>query len=238
MHRVLLVADAGSLVSGLRSIYVQVPSQPRHQKSADLELDALIALAISIPWAASDFPLEIWRRERPDFLIRAGGREIGVEHTEAVSQNIAHELALRAEGHGPDSYVAVRRPSRFNEPTLSRKEILESIHHPRQFPSMGHEIERCWVQAMVGFAGRKTASAKKDGYQAYAENWLLIYDRWRPSCGDYDIALPQLTHALGEGNTWDTFSAVYIVGKRAVVEVTSSEAVLIHDKAELLGGIQ
>ena len=91
---------------------------------------------------------------------------------------------------------------------------------------------------MVGFAGRKTASAKKDGYQAYAENWLLIYDRWRPSCGDYDIALPQLTHALGEGNTWDTFSAVYIVGKRAVVEVTSSEAVLIHDKTELLGGIQ
>jgi hypothetical protein len=100
--RLLLEADTfDELHARLHGIDVDVAPRGPQRLKEHVEIYAIARLLGTLPRAPDDFPLQLFKRERPDFLIRCGHREIGVEHTEAISQNVAKEAALRTQGHGP-----------------------------------------------------------------------------------------------------------------------------------------
>lgn len=177
MESLFVARDFRELHSYLRSIDAEVPVNPKDRKNSQVENYTLVSVLASIPWKHTSFPLEVLRRERPDFCIRCNLTEIGLEHTEATNENLTQERILRAEGHGPDVHFV--SPASIRDTVKKKNQILgEILADEPEPPWCGDFTERNWVEAMAHFINKKSASACKNGYQRYGDNRLMIYDNW------------------------------------------------------------
>ena len=169
----------------LRSLLAQmdmtVPADPKQRSTALLERYAAARLLSTLPSARLGFPLSLTHRnppdDRPDFLLDMGTRSIGIEHTRAIPQNEAHELTLRRAGNGPDTHFIQR--AQPGEPRKSRQQLIEEIKADDPGDGWaGDSPDREWAAAMFAFVSAKVVSSRKEGFQRFPENWLLIYDEW------------------------------------------------------------
>lgn len=123
----------------LPDLNVSVPARPAPRETTP-EIYSIVRLLGSVPLAPNDFPLHLVKGERPDFALYMGARSIGIEHTEAVPENVAHESTLRA-ALGRDAYLM--RGAVVGEPRKSRKQLLAEIEEDRMPPPMmGDSVER------------------------------------------------------------------------------------------------
>jgi hypothetical protein len=79
----------------LPDVNIPVPARPAPRGTTP-EIYSIVRLLGSIPFGPEDFPLKLVKGERPDFALQLGGCSIGIEHTEAIPENVAHESTLRA----------------------------------------------------------------------------------------------------------------------------------------------
>lgn len=204
------------LYDGLRCLNVEVPAHPAPRGDTP-ELYSIVRLLGTIPLGPGDLPLQLAKRERPDFALQLGDRSVGIEHTEAVPENSAHESRLRAELGGGFHFVT---PAAVGEPRKSRKQLLKEIEENRFPPPMvGDSVERSWAEAMAHFVGRKVASTKKPGYAVYDEQWLAIYDNWPSFALERQHALALLQQHLMAEDPFDVFDRVFILTGQVLVEL-------------------
>jgi hypothetical protein len=228
MKRLLAARDYDALQRALRTIDRDVPPHPKDRHNDDVQIYSLVSLLATLPWDTECFPVEIFTRERPDFLVICNGHSIGLEHTEAIHVNQAKERALRADGHGPDSYFPLR--FRVTDKPLSSDEIIRLIESDDQDSGwVGDEVERNWSEAMAHFIIRKTASARKSGYALYGKNRLVIYDNWTAPALNHMRGLAQLReHLESNHDCWAVFDRIYIVDEQATIELSAKSYKLIH----------
>ena len=221
MELLLSARNCKELQSKLASIDVEVPSHTKDRENRHVETYSLVSLLTSIPWKESCFPIEIYRRERPDFCIRCGACEIGLEHTEGTNQNISKERALRADGHGPETHF-ITAVSIYDKPKPKKDVIAEIVADKSGDGWCGDSVERNWAEAMAFFIDKKVSNAKKDGYQLYGNDRLMIYDNWPAPMLQHQNAIPHLREHLKDSRVWSVFNHVYIVDEHAVVEITAN----------------
>ncbi len=114
-RRVILQANRiDELHSQLRSANVEVPGRASGRTSEHVEIYSIVRLLATRPYGLADFPLKLLKQERPDFVLTLNGNEVGIEHTEAISQNDAKAAALRDAGIGPEMHFV--KPASLTEP--------------------------------------------------------------------------------------------------------------------------
>ncbi len=223
----LLVHTFDELQSRLASINVKVPARAAGRKKEHVEIYAIVRLLGTLPRKPSDFPLRLTKRERPDFLVQCGVRMIGVEHTEAISENAAKEAFLRSKGHGPDVYFV--RQASVDEPRKSSKQLITEIEADRSGPAwVGDSVEREWAAAMAHFIAQKVASTNGAGFDLFEENWLLVYDNWIAPGLEREKGLMLLRTELQAIDPWQVFSRIFTLDENVLLEISSDTSLFHH----------
>lgn len=129
-------------------------------------------------WANANYlsyPLRFVHRDKPDFLLRYNKKEVGIEFTEAVSQEMAETRAL-AKRTGVKATLPM---DQFKRGTLKRTKAKRRATIQDEPCGEGwkdDEPEREWAQWMMDCSLAKTEDFNKPGFKKCDENWLLIYD--------------------------------------------------------------
>lgn len=224
MEILFSAADYFALKNSLSEIDVAVPENLAERKNFHVETYSLVSLLASLPWSEDCFPVTVHRRERPDYYIKCGTFEIGLEHTEAVPQNLAKERALRAKGHGTDTHFL--KPAAVDDSPKSSKEIVAEIEgNDPGYGWAGDSVERSWAEAISSFINKKVENAGKDGYDLFGDERLMIYDNWPAPALDHSRALVHLRYRLKSSSVWSTFRRVYIIDGSVVVELSAGNSI-------------
>lgn len=209
------------LPSQLRAASISVPGRAHGRTSEHTELYAVIRLLASRSYGLGDFPLILTKRERPDFTLALNDVAIGIEHTEAISQNDAKAAALRDAGIGPELHYL--KPASLSEPPKTSKQLKDEILADEMGDGWyGDSVESDWADAMANFVEKKMASTQREGYTRCSHNWLLVYDSWPAPGLNLHKALPLLRERLGARSAWSTFDRIFILDEDLIVEIDAS----------------
>ena len=151
--------------------------------------------------------------------------QIGIEHTEAVPQNEAHKAMLRQKGNGPDVFfISHHQPG---ESKKSAKELIEEIEANQSGDGWdGDSVEREWADAMAHFIEQKVATLRKDGFEKFEQDWLLIYDNWPLPAVDRRNAANLLQKLINASGVLSEFARIYIITGKYVLEVSNEQTQL------------
>jgi hypothetical protein len=163
------------LTSILRGIDISVPPRNEGRKTKLETWSVCRLLATLAKHGEIVYPMELTKRERPDFLLKTGARRIGIEITEAINQEYAKATTLpEANADG-----AIIDPSLFKWGTPPRKlPDLRSIVSRRKLTGPGWEgssVEIEYADAIFDIATSKTEKLRSPGFEKFTENWLAVY---------------------------------------------------------------
>jgi hypothetical protein len=176
--RDLITAESKrELLDYLRSQDITIPARTHGRAKEHCERRGAFRLLATL--ATSDrveYPASVTHRDRPDFLLRLARREIGLEFTEAVSQEEAEIDALAC--HLNKSVLLFTDQFKRDMPkrtAAQRRQIIENP--PLGGPGWGDDrgVPE-WVEWMMDCIQKKTRSLAKADFDKYAENWLLVCD--------------------------------------------------------------
>ncbi|MBN1905225.1 MAG: hypothetical protein JW927_09030 [Deltaproteobacteria bacterium] len=173
------------------------------------------------------FPLELIHRNRPDFLLVMGNKSIGIEHTEAIHQNIAHKEFLMDQNNGPSTWFI--SPISPNDLSKSKKELMKEIQENAHGDGWwGDSPEISWKEVMLHFIQKKLSIAQKVGYEKFDENWLLIYNNWSlPSLNIYGV-IPTFFQEVKNSGALKEFDRIFITKDKEFCDI-SSTGVTVHN---------
>ena len=195
--------------------------ETKAETSSSIERYDMVCLLAILPEANSvEYPVTLTKRERPDFQLIMGNQQIGIEHTRAVPENVAHKDALRKKGYGPETcYISPVPPG---EPRKKRKELILEIEQNEQGDGWdGDSPEIEWANAMLYSIKNKLASIKKDGFERFEEDWLLIRDNWSLPAPDIKKAATFLLGATDLNFALQEFSRIFVVTGRIICDFSA-----------------
>ena len=209
-----------SLLQNLSEMDISVPLRSEGRLSDHAER---YAIAYTLSTLAREeklnYPLTLTKFERPDFLLLSGASKIGIEHTEAVSVNVARSDFLREKGLGHEVQF-VRHSEPGEKKKKSKKLISELEENNPGYGWMADSVEREWAAAMFYFVNEKLCIAQKPGYSIFESNWLLIYDNWRLPALHLEEALPMFSQLCSESDPFSTFSNIFILREKQLCQFT------------------
>ena len=173
------------LLDILRSIDVKGPLLNGSRRKEDTETYAMAHLLSSLAEGHSllTFPLELIHREpphdKPDFLLSMGGKNIGIEHTDARPENETRKDVLRREeGIGQSVFLAT--PVEPNEQSRKSKQLRREICSNESGAGWGDQdgIDQNWVKVMLYFIDKKEKKLNASDFSRFDQDWLLIRDAW------------------------------------------------------------
>ena len=215
----LAAKNQEELLQLLCGIDVSVPLRSQGRKSEHVERYAVVHLLSTLAEWGLGYPVELSRRERPDFLLRVGGRSIGLEHTEAVPQNQAQADALREAGYGPETYFI--RPAVPGEKKKPAKTLIREIESDEPGDGwVGNAPEKEWARAMAHFTVRKLGTIRKEGFERFEENWLLIYDNWPLPAVRREEASELLMAELHEVGAFAEFQLIFVLSDHMLCQLS------------------
>ncbi len=143
MSEIILRADTpAELRVGLAELDIDVPPRSEGRRNHHAERYCIAQVLATLPFARFSFPLTLTHSDKPDFLLAMPGTDVGIEHTEAVPENIARADFLRQrEGLGPDVY--------FTPHALAFRYLLRS-GRPRPRNVAGRAVVRVAHRATCG----------------------------------------------------------------------------------------
>ncbi len=172
MTELLRVDTRADLQAALKSLDSSVPKRSEGRRAEHTERFCIAHLLATLPHAYISFPLVVLHEDKPDFVLSMPSCSIGIEHTEAVAENVARAQFLREKGHGPDAYFAPHAVPGEARKTMT--ELLEEIERDEAGDGWVGDSGELWSKAMAHYAERKIAKAAS--FRRYEKNWLLIYD--------------------------------------------------------------
>ena len=120
------------------------------------------------------FPLSVTHRERPDFLLQFGTVKIGVEITEAITEEFASYCAFRERKY-PEGII----DPGFFRPGTPRRTPDEMRDLPRdrlESEGWGDDgPEQDWALHVQKALDMKLAKLAHPGFEKFDRNWLAIY---------------------------------------------------------------
>lgn len=211
MSEVILQADTpAELKTKLAALDIEVPARAEGRRSSQVERYCIAHLLATLPAERLSFPLTLTHRDRPDFLLAMpDGSDVGIEHTEAVPENVAHAQVLRGKGAGPDVYFIPHAAP--GEPRKTAAELRSEIEVDASGGAwVGDSPEREWAAAISHYAKGKLPKATADGFVRYRANWLIVYDNWPLPSVDYAKAANYLAPLLREMGAYTVFDAIFV----------------------------
>ncbi len=127
LHRHMLTANNKTeLENMLKSKDISLPRRSEGRIKEHVERYAIAHLLSALMGKDQlSYPLELIQRDRPDFILKINGVQIGIEHTEAVPQNEAHKTVLRDRVEVPEVYsISRHQPGELRK---TAKELVEEI---------------------------------------------------------------------------------------------------------------
>jgi hypothetical protein len=176
------------------------------------------------------YPFRLIHRDRPDFLLYMGGANIGVEHVEAISENEAHRGVIRERGHGPQVYFITH-----NKPGERRKKANKLLKEIEKNDAgdgwVGDLVEKEWAGAMSHFLQQKINVVRKEGFERFDEDWLLIYDNWSLPSFEIEYAAQVFQDFITTSGGLREFKRIFIMSGKNFCEVSRKGVRLlaVHD---------
>ncbi len=166
-----------ALFALLRGIDLSVPGRTKGRKTHHTETWTISHLLSTL--AAADlliFPVSVTPRDRPDFLIEAGGKTIGVEITEAISQQYAAYCAL-GEREFPGALLELAH-FRWDSPDRAVEEMRALLRQTKLTSDgwVGDRPESEWALFIQSVVDNKLLKLAKPEFGKFENNWLSIYD--------------------------------------------------------------
>jgi hypothetical protein len=169
----------------LKEQNIAIPARTAGRTTQRRERQA--GLRLLATWATGDrltYPLRIVHQDKPDFLLCYDDHDIGVEITEAVSQEWAATDALAEQMSNEEMGIeegesCLLFEDHFKRGTPKRtadqrRELIKNQPSGQGWGDFG--MDREWADFMMDCIVRKTAALSKPSFAKYKENFLLIYD--------------------------------------------------------------
>jgi hypothetical protein len=174
----LVTAESkGQLLNYLISQDTMVPARTRGRTTRHCERRGAFRLLATLATANRlAYPVTLIHRDKPDFLLQFPIRDVGLEFTEAVSQE---EAAIDAQAqHMGKSILLFEDQFKKDMPirtAAQRRQIIENP--PRGGPGWGDDrgVPQ-WVEWIMSFVTKKTDDLAKPDFDKYGNKWLLVYD--------------------------------------------------------------
>ena len=172
------------------------------------------------------FPLNVKHSDKPDFLLRLAGKEVGVECVEAVPKE-RYEIERLREKHYPDAMNSVQRfePGEENRTLYEKHEIASGSGALR--PWMPAAAKRNWITAMKFVVHGKTEKLRKGNYSSSISTWLLVRDEWPNSLQFYP---EQVREAAAE--LWQKLAPLFVPPAFEKVFIESGGQLLCFEKGQ------
>ena len=160
------------------------------------------------------YPLRVILSDKPDLILEFEGGEpksIGIEITEAIPQNAAQiDAELQREKLTGVFPVPEYKYSDSRKELVEQRKIVRGEVSP--YPIMGDKLEQNWYDAFKGIICTKSTKFKHSDFRSYPENWLLIYDNWRPHIPDseVDAMIIKINQYLAESSWQQPFDRIFI----------------------------
>lgn len=210
MPEIILQADTPEeLMTKLAELHIDVPARSEGRRNHHAERYCIAHLLATLPTERLSYPLTLIHFDKPDFVLRMSGSEVGIEHTEAVPENVARANFLREKGLGPDVYFTPHVMP--GEPRKTADELRHEIKADNPGSGWcGDSPEREWAAAMAHYVKEKIPKALADGFARYPANWLIVYDNWPLPAIDYSKAAKYLASLLAEMDAFSVFDAIFV----------------------------
>lgn len=169
--------DSDSLRHLLRTIDIIVPLRTEGRKTAHTERWSICRLLSTLDkHSLLVFPVSVTHLDRPDFLVTQSSLQVGVEATEAISEQYAAFSAL-AEREFPEVLLDPGH-FRWGSPRKSVEKMRKILMQGRLTapPWEGDRPEEEWALYMESIVRTKLAKLKRPDFSKYVENWLVIYN--------------------------------------------------------------
>ncbi len=157
-----------------------------------------------------EFPVELLKRERPDFLLMQGGQCIGIEVTEITNSDYAKATTL-PEANDEGSIID---PSLFkwNTPKRSLNELREIVSKKKLIgPGWeGDSVEMEYADAIYDVMSNKTVKLRSKTFDKFSDNWLLIYCNLTLPFLDIEKANRYFENRAESYWANDSFSNIYV----------------------------
>lgn len=217
-------SNTESLCSQLGAIDITVPLRTEGRKTAHAERWTICRLLSTLSISGKlAFPVSVWHRDKPDFLLDLSSSQVGVEATEAISEQYAAFSAL-AEREFPD---ALLEPGHFRwgEPDKSVEEMRDILRRGQLSapPWAGDRPEEEWALYMESIVRTKLAKLALPEFAKFDENWLAIYNNL-PIPNVHlkkasQLLLPRIADVWKEG---PTFTRIYVEHGQVILEIRES----------------
>ena len=172
----LAAKNSQELMKSLASIDISVPARTAGRTSEHTERYSVCRLLSTLSKSNHvSYPLSLKKRERPDYLLHCNGTDIGIEITEATSQDYCEYVAAAEK----DSTVTFLEPGHFRHGSRVSRNMKNQLLKQTKLTSpgwAGDEVEKEWLNYVKDAILQKTAKAQKPEFEKFNENWLLVYD--------------------------------------------------------------
>lgn len=169
--------DSCTLRDVLRKIDITVPLRTEGRKTAHTERWIICRLLSTLDrHGRVGFPVSVTHRDKPDFLVTLGPLQVGIETTEAISEQYAAFSAL-AEREFPDVLLDPGH-FRWDSPRKTVDEMREILRQGRLTapPWVGDRPEEEWALYMESIVRTKLGKLNRIDFTKFSENWLAIYN--------------------------------------------------------------
>ena len=211
----LRASSPDDLLHKIDSCNVSVP--PRGSGQTKYHNERRVAFRFLRTIASSthiSYPLLVEFSDKPDLILEFESGEpksIGIEITEAISQNAAQiQAEIEQEGiTGIFPVPAYKYTDSRKELEVQRKVVRGEVP-PR--PIMGDVLEQNWYDAILQIICTKTTKFKHSDFRYFPENWLLVFDNWSPHISDWEIdaMIININQHLSECSWQHPFDRIFI----------------------------
>jgi hypothetical protein len=203
---------------------IDVPDRTEGRRNHHAERYCIAHLLATLPSTRFSFPLTLTHGDKPDLVLAMPQGEIGIEHTEAVPENVARAQFLRDKGAGPDVYFTPHATP--GEPRKTADELRREIESDEPGDGwVGDSAEHEWAAAILHYVKNKLPKAMADGFLRYPENWLIVYDNWPLPHLNTSKAASILNPLLKELGEFDVFDSIFVLDGSSVCEFRESPTI-------------
>jgi hypothetical protein len=210
----------------IRKIDTHVPLRSEGRDTDHCEIYSIVGMLNTLPPNELNYPVQVVHRDRPDFLLIMATHQVGVEVTEAVSENTASMDKLResepdlTDSKDDEAQFFFSRKAVLGEEKIYAAVLRDMIRANNPGGGWVGNGAKEWAEALAHVVTSKVEKANKPGFNSFTQNWLLIYDNWDEPARRRDLADEYLLHMLREKSTFQTFDRVLVLDGRELASFT------------------